>query len=274
MRRRNLKYFFSYLITRVLETELCNGTLHDLVVSLKLYDAEINILRQSVEGLAHLHDKKIVHRDLKPRNILYSLSGQGVLLIKLADFGCSRTLPVGGGSHYSLSKTRDASYHTIFRPFGTDGWLAPEVLNGDQRYTYKGDIYPLGLIFCFTLCKGLHPFGDDSTTRNDHIRKGEQMLPEIRQILEERMDGSYDLIVKMLNPNPDERPTTAEILKNEFFIGVKRNQTQQISSSDVAAAVDDVSVSFAQLSSDNKGKVIRHRNASVLFGYLNYTFLQ
>ena len=35
----SLKLYFSYLIAiRVLETELCNGTLHDLVVSLKLYD--------------------------------------------------------------------------------------------------------------------------------------------------------------------------------------------------------------------------------------------
>ena len=168
--------------------------------------------------MAYLHDKKIVHRDLKPRNILYSSSDQGLCpVMKLADFGCSRTLPEGKSGH-ALSKTKDKSSYTRFRPFGTDGWLAPEVLNGDQRYTNKIDIFPLGLIFCFTLCKGFHPFGEDSRTRNERIRKGEPMLPEIRQLLKERGEGSFDLIVKMLNPNPEERPTAVEVLQHQFFI--------------------------------------------------------
>ena len=153
-------------------TELCNGTLHDIVMkrSVLLYGTEIvGILRQIGDGLGHLHDKAIVHRDLKPLNILYSISTRSVCpVMKLADFGCSRTLP-DGGSRHPLTKTKDASNYTIFRPFGTDSWLAPEVLNGSPHYTYKGDIYPLSLIFAFTLCKGLHPHGKDSLIRNNLI---------------------------------------------------------------------------------------------------------
>ena len=75
-----------------------------------------------------------------------------------------------------------ASNYTILRPFGTDGWLAPEVLNGSPHYTYQGDIFPLGLIFCFTLSGGRHPFGEDVRDRNARIQKGEQMQQEIRLI--------------------------------------------------------------------------------------------
>ena len=204
-------------------TELCNGTLHDLVMreSFPLFLAQIvEILRQIVKGLIHLHDKEIVHRDLKPRNILYSNSDEGPVM-KLADFGCSRELP-DGESRYLLSKTKDKSNYTIFRPLGTDGWIPPEVLNAlvedAAYYTYKGDIFPLGLIFAFTLCKGLHPFGDAVRERNDRIKKGEPMLPEIIEKLKKRGESSYNLIVKMLNLNPEERPTAGEVLLHDFFI--------------------------------------------------------
>ena len=216
---------YRFIRIRVLEMELCDGTLQDLVLekSFKLpYETEKTVLHQIAVGLAYLHEKKIIHRDLKPRNILYSNSAEGVSpVMKLADFGCSRTLPEGE-SRYALSKTKDASNRTRFRVFGTDGWLAPEVLNGDEHYTYKSDIFPLGLIFSFTLCKGLHPFGEDVRAGNERIKNGKQMLPEICQKLKERGDGCYDLIIKMLQMNPEDRPSAVEVLQHEFFIGSKK----------------------------------------------------
>ena len=60
-------------LCRLLVTELCNGTLDDLVKG--RYNGapiiRINwlIVRQIVVGLCYLHRNGVVHRDLNPRNV-------------------------------------------------------------------------------------------------------------------------------------------------------------------------------------------------------------
>ena len=173
------------------------------------------VLRQIVEGVKHLHDNNIFHRDLKPHNILYYRTRP--LVMKVADFDCSRSLPQDA-THYTRSVT-GTGYSKYFRPFGTKGWLAPEVLNGakELRPPQAVDIYPLGLIFAFTLCGGQHPYGEDATTRDDLIKNKQPMLAIIRQQLMELGDECYDLVNWMLNPNPEGRPTAAEILEDDYF---------------------------------------------------------
>ena len=93
-----------------------------------------DVLRQITKGVKYLHDHDIIHRDLKPNNILYRITisdgdGKRQLMMKVCDFGCSRTVPEEG-DHYTRTMTKKGDYSITFRPFGTDGWLASEVLNG------------------------------------------------------------------------------------------------------------------------------------------------
>ena len=204
-------------------TELCDGTLHDLVVVNKDYYSKLSsdqlrdvVLRQIAEGLNHLHDNNILHRDIKPHNILFRIDP---LVMKLADFGCSRSV-TGDMTHYTRTEIING-YSNTFRPFGTDGWLAPEVLNGakELRPPHAIDIYPLGLIFAFTLCGGKHPYGDeDATGRDARIKKNQPMLDIIRQqLIEEHGNKCHDLVNRMLDTNPEGRPTAAEVLKDDYF---------------------------------------------------------
>ena len=157
-------------------TELWNGTLYDLVTvnkdsSIKLSSHQLRdvVLCQIVDGVEYLHHYNIIHRDLKPHNILYRT--EPTLMMKVADFGGSRFLPQDA-THYTRTEISNGYSSRRLGPLGTNGWLAPEVLNGakELKPPHAIDIYPLGLIFAFTLCRGQHPYGEDWTARDERIK--------------------------------------------------------------------------------------------------------
>ena len=203
-------------------TELWNGTLYDLVTvnkdsSIKLSSHQLRdvVLCQIVDGVEYLHHYNIIHRDLKPHNILYRT--EPTLMMKVADFGCSRSV-TGDATHYTRTEVING-YSKHFRLFGTDGWLAPEVLTGVTQLKPPIDSYPLGLIFAFTLCGGRHPHGDENAEkRDDRIKKNEPILEDIKQqLIKEYGIRCFDLINRMLDPNPEERPTAVQVIADDFF---------------------------------------------------------
>ncbi|XP_023638620.1 probable LRR receptor-like serine/threonine-protein kinase PAM74 isoform X1 [Capsella rubella] len=92
----------------------------------------LRIALEAALGLEYLHSgctPPIVHRDIKTTNIL--LDEQ--LKAKLADFGLSRSFPVGGESHIS----------TVVA--GTPGYLDPEYYR-TSRLGEKSDVYSFGIV--------------------------------------------------------------------------------------------------------------------------------
>lgn len=90
-----------------------------------------SLTRQTLAGLAYLHDQGILHRDLKADNILLDLDGS----CKISDFGISKKTDNIYGNDSSNSMQ------------GSVFWMAPEVIQSQgQGYSAKVDIWSLGCV--------------------------------------------------------------------------------------------------------------------------------
>lgn len=123
-----------YVVLELLE----GGELFARLAAKAYYDEEkiSKLIINLLSALQHLHQMNIIHRDLKPENILLKTKESDIDLV-IADFGLSTVL----GPLETI----------LFKRCGTPGFVAPEVLNFDEKknpfYTQKCDIFSVGVIF-------------------------------------------------------------------------------------------------------------------------------
>ncbi|XP_011300602.1 serine/threonine-protein kinase/endoribonuclease IRE1 [Fopius arisanus] len=192
---------------RYIALELAEATLQDYVVG--NYDRQSisvkNILLQSTSGLAHLHSLDIVHRDIKPQNVLLSSPGaRGEIRAMISDFGLCKKLQLG---RMSFSRRSGVT--------GTDGWIAPEMLNG-ERTTCAVDIFSLGCVFYYVLSNGKHPFGD-TLRRQANILCGESDLSFLHDVHDHNKELALVLIRAMIDSDPTSRPPAVAVERFPFF---------------------------------------------------------
>ncbi|NXG81962.1 ERN1 endoribonuclease, partial [Stercorarius parasiticus] len=190
--------------------ELCSATLQEYVES-PSFDRRsldpVSLLRQTMSGLAHLHSLSIVHRDLKPCNILISVPNRhGQIRAVISDFGLCKKLQ-GGRQSFSLRSGIP----------GTEGWIAPEVLQEapKENPTCAVDIFSAGCIFYYVVSGGQHPFGD-SLRRQANILSGSYQLSCLQEEVHDKL-VARELIVAMINPEPQRRPSASVVLVHPFF---------------------------------------------------------
>uniref|UniRef100_G1N456 Serine/threonine-protein kinase/endoribonuclease IRE1 n=1 Tax=Meleagris gallopavo TaxID=9103 RepID=G1N456_MELGA len=186
--------------------ELCSATLQEYVES-PSFDRRsldpVSVLHQTMSGLAHLHSLSIVHRDLKPCNILISVpNSHGQIRAVISDFGLCKKLQ-GGRHSFSLRSGIP----------GTEGWIAPEVLQEapKENPTCAVDIFSAGCVFYYVVSGGQHPFGD-SLRRQANILAGACQLPCLQEDVVAR-----ELITSMLSSEPQKRPSAPAVLMHPFF---------------------------------------------------------
>ena len=153
------------------------------------------VLNQLNNVFKIMNDKKIIHRDLKPSNILISLDRLDKCLIKLSDYGSSK--------FNNLSNTITNTIN------GTPITMAPEILNG-ENYSFKSDIWSLGIIIYFMLNKKYPYNGKNEVTLLKDINSGKRLKLS-------NDDKLNDLINKMLKININERISWDEYFNHPFF---------------------------------------------------------
>ncbi|TNV85759.1 hypothetical protein FGO68_gene15857 [Halteria grandinella] len=145
----------------------------------------------------YLHNMNILHRDIRP-DTLY-LDEQGY--IKFSDFTCAK-------------KIEDRAYTFV----GTPEYTAPEVFLS-SGYDFSADYWSIGVCL-YEFLTGQLPFGNGETSDTlsvyldilSRVEKGITFPEHFRD------EVAKDLILKLLNHNPQERLSTpAELKEHQWF---------------------------------------------------------
>jgi len=143
--------------TPYLVMELLQGkTLADLIKEgpLPLWRA-LDIVRQTLRGLAFAHGKGIVHRDLKPANVFLQELPDQADHVRLLDFGMVKFLEGSSGSRTVPENLTRAGIM-----IGTPAYMSPEQVKGAGSDA-RTDVYAAGVLL-FEVLAGRRPFVADS----------------------------------------------------------------------------------------------------------------
>jgi serine/threonine protein kinase len=176
---------------------------------------------QIADALAYMHERRVMHRDIKPANVFISngsssssgggggggggegegegegegssAGGGGAgTVMKLGDLGLGR---------YFSSKT-DVTHSTV----GTPYYMSPECIQGGG-YDFKSDIWSLGCLL-YELATLRSPFY--SAGLNFYML-GKRIMKRQFEPLGDVSPEMVDLVDRMLQLDPADRPTAAEV---------------------------------------------------------------
>ncbi|KRW99909.1 Protein kinase-like domain [Pseudocohnilembus persalinus] len=179
--------------------ELCtNQTMNELIRRRKrLTELEVQCyMLQILNSVKYLHQHRVIHRDLKLGNLFLSEKME----IKLGDFGLATKLDHEGERKRTIC--------------GTPNYIAPEILEGSKRgHSYEVDVWSIGVIM-YTLLIGKPPFEtNDVKTTYKRIKQNDYSFPQ-NVVISSR---AKDIITKILQTDPQKRPTIDQILGHQFF---------------------------------------------------------
>jgi serine/threonine protein kinase len=171
---------------------------------------------QLLKGVRQLHDYGIVHRDISLENVLLHKDADGVLLVRIIDFGMASTT-----RYFKKCITGKASYQ------------APELHSGGQYDAFLSDAFSLGVTLyailvqdypwlstrpggckCFEYVRkhGFFQYLEKRKLRNSDVKVGKSMSTEVKQLL-----------AGLLAFNPDERLTLGEQVWGTEAGGARRS---------------------------------------------------
>ncbi|KAF4676199.1 hypothetical protein FOL47_006590 [Perkinsus chesapeaki] len=200
-------------------------------------------LGEVLAALDSVHQQGFVYVDLKPENIVITSTRH----IKLTDFGGARPYTVRAEeevekSRHAVQELRSGDWKyegsnadpganndnhfdegdlDPTKMEGTTVYMAPELLRG-QYPSVASDMWAYGVVM-YQLLTGRPPQWADATAEKDMEEKIVH-FGGADAANDERLSGlspeAQDLIKKLLNPNPELRPSVEEVMQHPWFEGM------------------------------------------------------
>ncbi|WP_044986192.1 serine/threonine-protein kinase [Sorangium cellulosum] len=109
----------------------------------------VDYVLQSCEAVAEAHARGIVHRDLKPGNLFLTTGPSGVPLVKVLDFGLSKSAEDAGEEDGKLTASE--------MMLGSPCYMSPEQVRCTKDVDARTDVWALGIIL-YQLLTARFPF--------------------------------------------------------------------------------------------------------------------
>ena len=189
------------------------GNLKDYIDNMNGFSKLLSkiIFKEILEAMRIMHSKGICHRDIKPANILLDTEE---FVIKITDFGLSVIC---------------SEYELISGSYGTEQYMAPEVLKDKDYDGKKADIFSLGVLL-LNIRTGKYLFEKANYSKDDKISKNSTVYDYIRLNKDDQLWKKAEkigifglspefkkLFLDMVSFDPKKRPSVEDILKYEWM---------------------------------------------------------
>ena len=199
------------------------------------------LFKQIIIALKYIHKKNIVHRDIKLDNILIDLNNT----IKICDFGVSKKVTKG---------------ILMYERCGTPAYIAPEIFIKNGYEGFECDIWSAGVTLYYML-SGTQPFKG----KNIHELEKNILTGEFEKI-EDVSDEVNDLILGMLQVDPNNRLNCDEILKHPWLKNVNINERFKVNffSESEKSLLKKYDVDYLNYSNDELIENFTFRNLNII----------